>query len=405
MTAQARGCWTAAVSVGPVVRRSWPRPTGVCGPRDARRRERARRRAAAAMRRASSASPQHFSVAEFMAAAVHRSSGYSSLEGWRMCIGLLALPACTLACQPYPSPHAPKWNRNYYRGPPICEPYPGCKAPNATTAICPYPFFGELCRAIAQAKALGMPQNALIVEVGSAFGYGIWTARQAGHPILAFECRKDEYLRLREQFDDDPYVRIVNACVSDKAGTSQLYRAADSSSMIQKEVTGNAQAAAKAAKANGDGKDALSVETVTTVTLDALLGVLDLYDKTVGLIAIDVQGHEPFVLRGAKETIRRHAPMIMYEDTELDNKDRLGCLMAHILAEIGPSAPRYSACHCERDCFCKPQSGENGGAVFLSPHERHRLHGQARRQNGLSNVNDPQASPPAVARGGYNVSL
>ena len=304
-----------------------------------------------------------------------RRSDSSCLRRGRLCLLALNSIACTHACtavervEAMAINHGRKWSRNYYRGPPICEPYPGCKAPNATRMICPYPFFGELCTAIKQAKALGMPDNALIVEVGSAFGYGIWTARQAGHPILAFECRNDEYMRLRTQFADDPHVRIVNACVSDKAGPSQLYRASDSSSMIQKEVTGNAQAKAKAMQ---DGNGTNTVENVTMVTLDDLLGVLDLYDQTVGVIAVDVQGAEPFVLRGAKETIRRHAPLIMYEDTMLDSKDKNGCLMKSVLAEIGASSPSYSACRCERDCFCHPKSGENGGALFLSPHARHR---------------------------------
>ena len=69
---------------------------------------------------------------------------------------------------------------------------------------------------VKKATNIGVPGDALIVEVGSAFGYGMWIARHFGHPILGFECRGDEYERLRKQFEDDRDVKVVNACVADK---------------------------------------------------------------------------------------------------------------------------------------------------------------------------------------------
>ena len=53
------------------------------------------------------------------------------------------------------------------------------------------------------------------------------------------------------------------------------------------------------------------------VTLDDVLGAVGVISRRVGVIAIDVQGVEGRVLRGAKEVIQRHRPIIMYEDTEL----------------------------------------------------------------------------------------
>jgi len=103
-----------------------------------------------------------------------------------------------------------------------------------------------------------------------------------------------------------------------------------------------------------------TVEEVRMVTLDDMLSAVEVLDQAVGIIGIDVQGAEGQVLRGAEAVIRRHRPFIMYEDTELADADKNGQLFARILAEMGPRAPQYEPCYCERDCLCRPRLDGGG---------------------------------------------
>ena len=282
-----------------------------------------------------------------------------------------------------------KWH-TFYRPPgrgPICEPYPGCKRPDALKELCPYTYVGELCTALHVARAAGMPHDALIVEVGSAFGFGGFIARHFGHPFLGFECREDEFERLRKQFQDDRHVKIVQSCVAEKPGIAKLFRAKDSSSMIEEKVARVPQAKAKAE--NESSKE----EAVRMVTLDEMLGGLNVLNELppVGILAIDVQGAEPLVLRGAKEMIMLHRPFVMYEDTELKVGDKGGKLFAKVLREMGPTAPRYQDCYCERDCYCIP----DGNYSFVVRHGHLALdHGR----RGHLNRTEPDPSSTSYTR-------
>jgi FkbM family methyltransferase len=261
------------------------------------------------------------------------------------------LLACLTALAHISVLRAPKWH-TYKAAPggrPICEPYPGCNPPSVQKDLCPYTWRGEMCWLIRNARYAGVAHDALIVEVGSAFGMGIFTARHFGHPILGFECRADEYDNLRKQFAADQHVKLVRACVSDKPGVAKLYRAADSSSLLKSSTTGNAAAVSKASHENS------TTEEVRMVTLDDMLSAVEVLNQPVGMIAIDVQGAEGLVLRGAKAVIQRHRPFILYEDTELKSSDREGRLLLRVLAEMGPDAPEYEPCYCERDCICRPR--------------------------------------------------
>lgn len=215
-----------------------------------------------------------------------------------------------------------------------------------------------MCALIQHAHHEGMPHDTLIVEVGSAHGYGIWTARHFGHPILGFECRKDEHSRLHQQFHKDPMVSVMHACVGDVPGTSRILHAGDSSSM-----------SANASRVDGNSTE----EVVQVVTLDHLLTGIDpppwLVQRRVGVIAIDVQGFEGHVLRGATALIQRDKPFIMYEDTELQKGEMMGRLLMNVLMEIGDGAHEwYRPCYCERDCYCFPRDNvtRSGGWIGVS---------------------------------------
>ena len=254
---------------------------------------------------------------------------------------------------------------------PICDPYPGCAAPDVPKHLCPFTWLGEMCTMIRHAQALGMRRDALIVEVGSAKGYGIWIARHFGHPILGFECRTEEHERLRQQFAGDARVKVVHACVGSTPGHATLYHALDSSSMLESEVKVNAKVNEKRSM------DRNASEEVRVVTLDDQLSAVAVLNQTVGIVAIDVQGAEPLVLRGAKEIIARHRPLVMYEDTELRPSDRIGRLFEQVLSEMGPTAPEYYPCYCERDCMCLPRGLHNHEGNSTA--SKHAVDGYGRR--------------------------
>jgi FkbM family methyltransferase len=93
-----------------------------------------------------------------------------------------------------------------------------------------------------------------------------------------------------------PNVRIISAAASDEPGELRLYRPgardtnrARASLMHHPYLTG-------------------ATATVPVVTLDAVCD-----GAPVALIKIDVEGHEAAVVRGAADTISRHAPSIVFE--------------------------------------------------------------------------------------------
>ena len=256
----------------------------------------------------------------------------------------------------------------------VCNPYPGCRTPDVPKQLCPYTFLGEMCTLLTFAHANGLQKGSLVVEVGSAHGYGTWISRHYGHPFLGFECRKDEHARLSQQFSKDAGVDMRHACVSDYNGTTQLYESADSSSMSERIASGT----------SGTGVE--GAEVVDVMRLD---DVLSGRHERVGLIAIDVQGFEGNVLRGALQTIEKHRPWIFYEETIISPKKRAGILLYEILNQSQALAGAYECCLrnqprspkapygklCTgRDCTCWPVTTHGADHLRTHCHEEQRKH-------------------------------
>ena len=200
-------------------------------------------------------------------------------------------------------------------------------------------------QAVRTAHAAGLlPTHSTVIDVGAAFGHETRVARCAGHPVFAFECRFDEYVRLKQDFSDDGRVIVLQACLTDAVGIVRLHRAKDSSSLSLYNARGHA---AERAKWIRDGR---REEPALALTIDAIFG--GSRDR-VGLIKIDVQGAEAAVLRGALRTITHDWPVLYYEDTFTPKELRGGKLLNTILNKSSSALYR---CDCDdRDCTCLPQ--------------------------------------------------
>ena len=253
---------------------------------------------------------------------------------------------------------APKWC-------PHLAPTPGPAARRDTL---------DFCYALTRAHKLGLDTNhSLVVDVGTDQGTEALTARGFGHHVVTFECRGEQAQQLsrRLAFRNDTRLKLVHACISDRAGLGTLHRAADSSSMSSAnvQVDGASWKARREVRLGG-----FATETIPVMTLDHALdersmvalgwgnlGASQLGAPPVGFLKIDVQGLEGAVLRGAVDTLRRFKPFVFYEDSMLPAADRKGALLERIMrrrrpASSGPAHLNQEAysCECKNDCFCTP---------------------------------------------------
>jgi FkbM family methyltransferase len=139
------------------------------------------------------------------------------------------------------------------------------------------------------------------VDAGANVGvHTIRLARLVGRDgeVIAFEPDPEVVRRTRRNvsLNDLANVRVLDAAASDRAGEMRLFRPnpwdtnrARASLTHYRYLTG-------------------ASATVPVTTIDATCA-----GAPVALIKIDVEGHEAAVVRGAAETISRHAPAIVFE--------------------------------------------------------------------------------------------
>jgi FkbM family methyltransferase len=113
-------------------------------------------------------------------------------------------------------------------------------------------------------------------------------------------------------------VRLINAAASERAGAMRLYRPSPRD-------TNRARASLL--------QHAYLTGAATTVPVVAVDDVCA--GKPVALIKIDVEGHESAVVRGAADTIARHAPSIVFEYAPELLDDAVGQTPFGWLAERG----------------------------------------------------------------------
>ena len=150
----------------------------------------------------------------------------------------------------------------------------------------------------------------LAIDIGAHLGDYTFFMRRHAAGCVAFECNSMLAAHLRRRFGRS--VDIRSDAVSDRAGTTTL-RIPRSGSVLNL-----GRATIETANALPDFSMTDLVE-VTTVRLD------DVINRPVGLIKVDVEGHEFAVLRGAVRILTEDRPNLILE---LEDRHVPGCVAA-----------------------------------------------------------------------------
>ncbi|MDE2200307.1 MAG: FkbM family methyltransferase [Rhodospirillales bacterium] len=159
----------------------------------------------------------------------------------------------------------------------------------------------------------------LAIDVGAHLGDYTFFMRRHAAGCVAFECNPALVAHLRRRFAGSIDLRAD--AVSSQAGTATL--------RIPREVdTGLGRATIESANPLDRDFSGFDLVTVRTVTLDEAV------NRPVGLIKIDVEGHEMAVLHGAARILRDDKPNLI---VELEDRHAPGCTAAafEFLGQLG----------------------------------------------------------------------
>jgi len=153
-------------------------------------------------------------------------------------------------------------------------------------------------KAIMQCAQFIRPDG-MVIDVGANIGlHAVRFAQVAkAGKVICFEPARSTFAYLLQNVKDVPNVVPLNIALSDSNGLQNFFVAAD-----------NAFSGLKDTKR----KPILRQEAVACFAGDAILQQL-VQDQRVDLVKIDVEGLETQVLRGMKEFIARHRPVIFCE--------------------------------------------------------------------------------------------
>ncbi len=161
------------------------------------------------------------------------------------------------------------------------------------------------------------------IDVGAHLGEYTFFMRHYAAACIAYECNPTLTAHLRRRFGTSVDIRAD--AVSDHATTTQL--------RIPRSKAGANLGRATIDANNPLTGDFLGVDLVPvrTVRLD------DVIDRPVGLLKVDVEGHELAVLRGAAGILARDKPNLILE---LEDRHAPGCVAAAcaFLAPFGYTA-------------------------------------------------------------------
>lgn len=152
------------------------------------------------------------------------------------------------------------------------------------------------------------------IDVGANVGLFTLALHQRTRQVIAFEPLPALAAELRHRFG--PSVQVLEVALSDRAGATTLFVPYEGQRAIESRASLNDDA-------NPDF--ALRPLQVETRRLDAY-GFDD-----VGIIKIDVEGHELAVLRGAEQTIRRCRPVLVVEIEERHHPGKSWEIIRYIL--------------------------------------------------------------------------
>lgn len=208
-------------------------------------------------------------------------------------------------------------------------------------------------------------------DVGSNVGYYTLLAApivgQHGQ-VHAFEPVSEQHADLRANVERNQLQNVIpnRLIVSDRAGTMEINLGAEDN--------------AGTASVEMVYRENRSTERVDCTTLDSYLHERGV--KQVDVLKIDVEGHEPFVLRGMTETLRKLRPLLLVE-VRGEMLTELGSSRAALFAQITEHG--YHAYALTRGGWPRPLAAPaDGNLIVFSPdqkfHERHRPFAKLRRR-------------------------
>ncbi|MEL6258374.1 MAG: FkbM family methyltransferase [Pseudomonadota bacterium] len=151
-----------------------------------------------------------------------------------------------------------------------------------------------------------LPEGGCFFDCGANIGiYSLKAATLVGQAgtVVSFEPSQISFSRLKANVELNafPQVELRKCAVSDHPGTATLYHGGGGPNAYSLVNKGGAQ----------------SHETVETTTIDAIVDVLA--PTRLDVIKLDVEGAEPAALRGARRTLERFRPVVIFENILLDD--------------------------------------------------------------------------------------
>ena len=153
------------------------------------------------------------------------------------------------------------------------------------------------------------------IDVGANVGLFTLALHRRASKVIAFEPLPALAAELRHRFG--PSIQVLEVALSDRAGTTTLFVPYEGQRAIESRASLNDDA---------NPKLALRPLKVERRRLD------DYGFHDVGIIKIDVEGHELAVLQGAEQTIRRCRPALIVEIEERHHPGRSGEIIQYILS-------------------------------------------------------------------------
>ena len=173
--------------------------------------------------------------------------------------------------------------------------------------------------------ALGLPQDGLVLDIGGNRGQSIDAVRlyMPTAPIVSFEPNPQLAGDLKTLFANDAGVTINNVALGDEAGELTLHIPYYNGWMFDGLASldrSEAESWLNVENLAGFRAERVEIRTVTckVETLDGFVNGRPVFVK------IDVQGFEPQVLDGGRETLEQARPVVMLETRhDIDMLDHL----------------------------------------------------------------------------------
>lgn len=157
-------------------------------------------------------------------------------------------------------------------------------------------------QALRQASAKGGQAGFVAVDVGANIGYYTLLLAKVCKRVYAIEPDKNCFSILKKNVEENNLknVLLINKAVSDKKGEVDFIH--------NQENFGDSRLQSPSATPYPPltrGNNTI----ISTISLDELLNK----ENRINLIKIDVQGHEPQVIAGAKKIIKKYSPILFLE--------------------------------------------------------------------------------------------